>query len=58
MENKLRGIAKEFLERPDAQCFIGYEKVAEGSVRPAFIRAPGEVSRLVWNRECYANLAA
>jgi formate dehydrogenase subunit beta len=58
MENKLREIAKEFLQRPDAQCFIGYEQVAEGSVRPAFIRTPGEVNRLVWNRECYANLAA
>ncbi|UCH97212.1 MAG: 4Fe-4S dicluster domain-containing protein, partial [Candidatus Aminicenantes bacterium] len=44
--------------RPDAQCFIGYEKLVEGTVRPAFIRAPGEVSRLVWNQECFANLTA
>jgi formate dehydrogenase subunit beta len=57
MENKLRGIAREFLQRPDAQCFIGYEKAPDGSIRPAFIRSPEEVDRLVWNRECYANLA-
>jgi formate dehydrogenase subunit beta len=58
MENKLREIAREFLQRGEAQCFIGYEQVAEGSVRPAFIRAPEEVTRLVWNRECYPNLTA
>ena len=58
MENRLREIAGEFLQRPDAQCFIGYEQVNEGSIRPAFIRTPEEAKRLVWNRECYANLAA
>ena len=58
MEDKLRKIAKEFLERPDAECFIGYEKLQSGSVRPAFIRTPGEVGRLVWNHECFPNLAA
>ena len=58
MEDKLREIAGEFLRRPGVQCFIGYEKLAGGSVKPAFIRSPQEVGRLVWNRECYANLAA
>jgi formate dehydrogenase subunit beta len=58
MEDKLREIAREFLQRPEVQCFIGYEQVSEGSVRPAFIRAPEEVTRLVWNRECYPNLTA
>ncbi len=56
MENKLRSIAGEFLERPDSLCFIGYEKPAKGSVKPAFIRSPEEAHRLVWNRECFANL--
>jgi formate dehydrogenase subunit beta len=58
MEDKLRNIAKVFLERPDAECFIGYETSPDGSIRPVFIRSPGEVDRLVWNRECFANLAA
>jgi ferredoxin len=58
MEDKLREIAKEFLQRTEAECFIGYEKLPDGSVKPAFIRSPGEVDRLVWNRECFANLAS
>jgi formate dehydrogenase subunit beta len=56
MENKLREIAREFLQRPGAQCFIGYERREGGSVKPAFIKSPQEVDRLVWNRECFANL--
>jgi coenzyme F420-reducing hydrogenase delta subunit/ferredoxin len=58
MEDKLKKIAGEFLQQPDVECFIGYETSPDGSVRPVFIRSPGEVDRLVWNRECFANLAA
>ncbi len=57
VEDKLRRIAREFLERPDAICFIGYEAGLHGFVRPAFIRNPEGVSRLVWNQACFPNLA-
>lgn len=58
MEDKLRQIAARFLERPESDCFIGYEKAPRGSVRAAFIRAPEDVGRLVWNDACYVNLAS
>jgi ferredoxin len=58
MENKLRSIAAEFLSRPEARCFIGYETAPGGQVRAAFIRRPEDASRLVWNRRCLDNLAS
>jgi ferredoxin len=58
VEDKLRAIAREFLERPEAECLIGYEKTKGGSVRPVFIRSSEDVDRLVFNRECHANLVA
>jgi len=57
VEDKLRRIAREFLEQPDAICFIGYEAGLHGFVRPAFIRNPEGVSHLVWNQACFPNLA-
>ena len=58
MEDLLRKLANEFLQRPDAECFIGYEEGPNGSVRPAFIRRPEDIHRLVWNQKCYPNLTA
>jgi ferredoxin len=58
METKLRKIAEEFLARPDAACFIGYEAAPIGGTRPVFVRSAADAGRLVWNRRCYANLAA
>jgi len=58
MEDRLRETARRFLERPEAECFIGYERAPTGSVRAAFIRGLDEVGRLVWNQQCYPNLAA
>ena len=58
LENKLREIAREFLRQPDAACFIGYEAAPLGGMRPVFITEEGGAERLVWNRECYANLAS
>ena len=58
MQNKLREIAREFLERPEAGCFIGYETGARGAVQAAFIRSPEETERLIWNRYCFPNLSA
>lgn len=55
----LREVAREFLNREDAICFIGHELAptstgGEGT-RPAVIRDPAQVDRLVWNRRCFAN---
>lgn len=58
MEDKLRQIAKQFLGRPEAECFIGYEKAPRGTIRAAFIQTPEEANRLVWNDQCYVNLAS
>jgi ferredoxin len=57
----LREIAREFLDREDALCFIGHERAPlgtgadTGATRPAVIRDPSQTDRLVWNRRCYAN---
>lgn len=48
--------ARELLESGQVSCVIGYEAATTGGTRPAFIYDPDDVTRLVWNRECYANL--
>lgn len=58
MISSLRHIAREFLGREEAVCFLGWEEApGGGGTRPAVIRDPAGVERLVWNRECFANLA-
>jgi formate dehydrogenase subunit beta len=59
----LREVAREFLNREDALCFIGHERAPAGAgngaeTRPAVIRDPAQVDRLVWDRRCYANPVA
>ena len=58
MEDKLRKIAGKFLQRQDAGYCIGYEEGPHGFMRPAFIRTPEGVNRLVWNQACFVNLTA
>jgi ferredoxin len=58
MERRLREAAGRFLARPDALCFLGWEASPAGGTRPAALRDPAEAERLVWNRDCHANLAA
>jgi formate dehydrogenase (coenzyme F420) beta subunit len=53
---EIRAKAKELLESGRVSCVIGYEAATTGGTRPAFIYQPEDVDRLVWNRECYANL--
>ena len=56
MIEKIRAKAQELLESGQVECVIGYESATQGGTRPAFIYDPAEVDRLVWNRECNANL--
>ena len=56
MIDQIRAQAKELLESGQVSCVIGYEAATDSGTRPAFIYEPGDVERLVWNRECYANL--
>lgn len=55
-QEKLREIAKEILEKNLVDFIIGYES-SEGLFKPCFVSKPKEVDRLVWNRECWFNLA-
>jgi ferredoxin len=49
--------AKELLDLGEVQCVIGFERGPnQGRVRPAFVRDPNEVERLVWDQECHHNL--
>ncbi len=56
MIEEIRAKAKELLESGRVSCVIGYEAATTGGTRPAFIYDPADVGRLVWNRQCYANL--
>jgi ferredoxin len=54
--DQIRTKARELLESGRVSCVIGYEAATDGGARPAFIYNPDDVERLIWNRECYANL--
>ncbi len=56
MIEQIRTKAQELLESGRVSCVIGYEAGTRGGTRPAFVYDPADVERLVWNRECYANL--
>jgi formate dehydrogenase subunit beta len=53
---EIQAKARELLAGGQVSCVIGYENATTGGTRPAFIYQPEDVERLVWNRECYANL--
>jgi len=53
---QLRVKAREILENKTVDLVIGYEMGTRGAVRPAFIRSPADVDRLVWNEGCTHNL--
>ena len=52
----LRDQARQLLGSGQVNCVIGYEVGPRGRVRPAFVRDPQEVERLVWNQACSHNL--
>ncbi len=56
MIEEIRAKAKELLQSGRVSCVIGYESATGEGTRPAFIYDPADVTRLVWNRSCYANL--
>ncbi|MEN8097626.1 MAG: 4Fe-4S dicluster domain-containing protein [Chloroflexota bacterium] len=56
MIDKIRSVSRELLENGDVSYVIGYEMGTRGGTRPAIISDAQDVEKLVWNRECYANL--
>jgi coenzyme F420-reducing hydrogenase delta subunit/NAD-dependent dihydropyrimidine dehydrogenase PreA subunit len=50
--------AKELLESGQVSCVIGYAVGPRGQTRPAFVYAPEEAGRLVWNPDCTNNLTS
>jgi ferredoxin len=59
MSDRLRDIARLFLDRSDTLCFLGYEESPTGNgTRPAVISDPSQSERLIWNELCYANLTS
>ncbi|MBO3831885.1 MAG: 4Fe-4S dicluster domain-containing protein [Candidatus Brockarchaeota archaeon] len=55
-EEELRNIAVRLLEKKEVELVVGYEYHG-GSVRPCFVSKPEEADRLVWNPDCWFNLA-
>lgn len=56
MDN-LRKKAKELLESKAVNVVIGYESVKKDKIRPVFITDPNETDKLIYNKDCYHNLA-
>ncbi len=56
LQEQLRAQAQELLASGRVQCVIGYELGTHDRVRPAFIYAPQDAQRLVWNQHCVHNL--
>lgn len=55
--DQLKEEVKKILSSGKIKYFIGYENIGSGwQVRPAFIRQPEEVDRLVWTPACFHNL--
>jgi len=54
---QLKEEVKKILSSGNIKYFIGYESLGSGwQVRPAFMRKPEEVDRLVWTPACFHNL--
>lgn len=57
-EQRLRACAAKLLESGEADLVLGLKENAEaGHPTPLFVRTPGEAGLLVWNENCYVNLA-
>ena len=53
----LQATARQLLSSGQVACVIGYELSPRGRTRPAFVYAPQEADRLVWNPDVTNNLA-
>jgi len=56
MISQLHELCRQLLEKGDVQVVIGYGQTGDGPAYPVFITRPDDVSRLVWNDLCQANL--
>ena len=56
MEEQIRTAARQYLENSKVSAVIGYEKTAQGKVRPAIISRSEEADRLIWDENCNLNL--
>ncbi len=57
MIEQLRDTCRRLLEEGKVQVVIGYGQDGGGPAYPIFIRKPEDTARLVWNDQCFANLA-
>lgn len=58
MQNELRQHCRRLLEDGTVQAVIGYGRASTGNrTIPVFITKPDEVDQLVWDEQCFANLA-
>ena len=58
MQDKLRQTCRQLLADGTVQVVIGYGQAAPGDrVVPVFITRPEDADQLVWNDQCFANLA-
>ncbi|MEJ2707298.1 MAG: 4Fe-4S dicluster domain-containing protein [Anaerolineales bacterium] len=53
---EIQNKARDLLTGGQVDCVIGYELGPRGLTRPAFIHAPEQAARLVWNQTCTHNL--
>ncbi len=56
MEEQIRTAARQYLEDSKISAVIGYERTAQGKVRPAIISSSEEADRLIWDEKCNLNL--
>ncbi len=58
LTEQIRAKARELLSEGRVQCVVGYEQGSDGlRARPAFVYAPQEVDRLLFDQTCTHNLA-
>lgn len=58
IEDRIREIAKELLEKGKVKHFIGYAKGSDGfKAKPIIIHNPEDVDKLIWSPTCVNNLA-
>jgi len=59
MIEQLRQIAKRLLEEKKVDVVIGYgQDAADTPAYPIFVTRPDDVDKLVWNEQCFPNLAS
>ena len=57
MIDEIKNIAKKLLKNGDIGLFIGYGRNSLGDVTPVFIQKEDDVEKMVWDSDCFYNLA-